>query len=280
MPPRAGVRITLGLDAPRARPHLNREPSASSSKFPSRSRASRARRLNTCSPGRGIQCTDICRCPSQRRIHTTTRLGITPRHCSANSPGEAIPATVRRCAAGSGTTLWRYATYSRTADALHPRKRTAKPSKGRRTTTPRLCKDNAVTSGRRDRSPPSPSALCDHRRRPQRHPGHCITILDVVEACGDGTPPRQLLHPRTASRQWHPRVLTRAVDEQETSTPPPSKPLLGTHKMRHDAPPEARFARTAVYSTTLYTIPLHVDEIVWHACNLLPPWPIKGGAVP
>jgi hypothetical protein len=28
---------------------------------------------------------------------------------------------------------------------------------------------------------------------PRRHPGHCITIPDAVEACGDGTPPRQPL---------------------------------------------------------------------------------------
>jgi hypothetical protein len=28
---------------------------------------------------------------------------------------------------------------------------------------------------------------------PRRHLGHCITIPDVVEACGDGTPPRQPL---------------------------------------------------------------------------------------
>jgi hypothetical protein len=27
----------------------------------------------------------------------------------------------------------------------------------------------------------------------RRHPGHCITIPDVVEACGDRTPPRRLL---------------------------------------------------------------------------------------
>jgi hypothetical protein len=26
---------------------------------------------------------------------------------------------------------------------------------------------------------------------PRRHPGHCITIPDAVEACDDGTPPRQ-----------------------------------------------------------------------------------------
>jgi hypothetical protein len=136
-----------------------------------------------------------------------------------------------------------------------------------------------VTSGRRDRSPPSPSALCDHPRRPRRHPGHCITIPDAMEACGDGTPPRQLLYPRTASRQRHPRVLTRAVAAQETSTPPPSKPLLDAHRTRHDAPPEARFARTAVYSVTLYTMPLHVDGIAgggedgYHSLARFPPRP-------
>jgi hypothetical protein len=54
----------------------------------------------------------------------------------------------------------------------------------------------------------------------------------------------------------------RTAIEQATSTPPPSKPLLDAHRTRHDAPPDARFARTAVYSTTLYTMLLHVDEIV------------------
>jgi hypothetical protein len=61
-----------------------------------------------------------------------------------------------------------------------------------------------MTSGRRDRLPPSPSVLCDHPRRSRRHPDHYIIIPDAVEACGDGTPPRQLLYPRTASRQRHP----------------------------------------------------------------------------
>jgi hypothetical protein len=50
-----------------------------------------------------------------------------------------------------------------------------------------------VTSGRRDRSPPSPSVLCDHPRRPQHHPGHCITIPNTVGGRGDKTPPRRLL---------------------------------------------------------------------------------------
>jgi hypothetical protein len=54
-------------------------------------------------------------------------------------------------------------------------------------------KDNAVMSGRRDRSLPSPSALCGHPRRPQHHPGHYITISSNVGGRGDKTPPRRLL---------------------------------------------------------------------------------------
>jgi hypothetical protein len=86
--------------------------------------------------------------------------------------------------------------------------------------------------------------------------------------------------PRTASCQGHPRVLTRTTLKQATSMPPPSKPLLDAHRTRHDAPPEARFARTAVYSMALCAMPPHVARTVRHACKLLPPWPIKGGADP
>jgi hypothetical protein len=53
--------------------------------------------------------------------------------------------------------------------------------------------DYAETSGRRDQPPPSPSVLCGHPRRPQRHPGHCITISYTVGGWGDKTPPRRLL---------------------------------------------------------------------------------------
>jgi hypothetical protein len=53
--------------------------------------------------------------------------------------------------------------------------------------------DYAVTLGRRDRSPPSPSVLCGHPRRPQHHPGHCITIPYTVGGRGDKTSPCRLL---------------------------------------------------------------------------------------
>jgi hypothetical protein len=40
-------------------------------------------------------------------------------------------------------------------------------------------RDDAVTSGQWKRSPPSPSALCDHPHH--RDAGYCITIPDDVE---------------------------------------------------------------------------------------------------
>jgi hypothetical protein len=82
-----------------------------------------------------------------------------------------------------------------------------------------------------------------------------------------------------ASHQTHPRANVRTTTEREVSTPSPSKPFLDGHRTRHDVPPEARFARTAVYSTTLYTMTIHVDKTVRHAFKLPPPWPIKGEAV-
>jgi hypothetical protein len=50
--------------------------------------------------------------------------------------------------------------------------------------------------------------------------------------------------------------------------PPPSKLFLDRHRACHDVSPEARFARTVVYSTTLCAIPLHVVSTARHACKL------------
>jgi hypothetical protein len=52
--------------------------------------------------------------------------------------------------------------------------------------------------------------------------------------------------------------------------PLPSKPLLDGYRTRSDALPEARFARTAIHSVALYTIPPHVTRTVWHDCKLPP----------
>jgi hypothetical protein len=118
-------------------------------------------------------------------------------------------------------------------------------------------------------SPPSPtpSPALHH------HPQHC-----------GGTGRQDASTPvvvcPASSRQPHPRAYVWAMTKRATPTTPPSKPLLDGYRAHHDAPPDARFTRTAVYSITLYTMPLHIDKIVSHTCKLPPPWPIKGGAVP
>jgi hypothetical protein len=107
----------------------------------------------------------------------------------------------------------------------------------------------------------------------QRHPRRCGNTRQE-----DIATPTTV--PRTASRQRHPRISMRAATERASPTSPPSKSLLDGYRPCHDVPPEARFARTTVYSTALYSMPPHVDKTVRHACKLPPPWPIKGGAGP
>jgi hypothetical protein len=107
----------------------------------------------------------------------------------------------------------------------------------------------------------------------QRHPRRC-----GVTGRQDAATPAAVRP--TASHQLHPRVSVRTTTQWKISTPPPSKPLLDGHRARRDAPPEARFARTAVHSVALSAMPSHVARTVRHACKLPLPWPVKGGAVP
>jgi hypothetical protein len=142
-----------------------------------------------------------------------------------------------------------------------------------------LAQDHAVTSDQWDASPLLPSVLRSHpaimmpSQALQRHPRRCW-----VTGRQDAATPAAVRP--TASRQLHPRVSIRTMTKRGISIPPPSKPLLGGYRARHDAPPEARFARTAVHSVALSAMPSHVARKVRHACKLPPPWPIKGGAVP
>jgi hypothetical protein len=120
-----------------------------------------------------------------------------------------------------------------------------------------LMQDHAVTSGRRDRSFPSLSALCGH-------PRHCRTTPDIVvtsRRCWDvrgqdiattATVPRTGF-PSTAPSNWP----TTAAG-QPTTAPQPSKSLLYEHKTHHDASTGAGFTRTAVSSAALFAIPLHI----------------------
>jgi hypothetical protein len=105
----------------------------------------------------------------------------------------------------------------------------------------------AIGPVRSSPSSPTPSRALHH------HPQHCGGTGRQDAATPAAVRP-------VASRQPHPRVHVRATTKQVIPTTPPSKPLLDGLRARHDAPLDARFARTAVYSTTLYTMPLHVDK--------------------
>jgi hypothetical protein len=170
------------------------------------------------------------------------------------------------------------AAHSHTTDAPHPRKRTAEPSKGGRTPVPRLprttpCRQTSRTRLLRHcRSCADIPAITTPSHALQRHTRRCggTGRQDAATLAA--------LHP-TASRQLHPQVSVWTTTKREISTPPPSKPPQDGHRARHDAPPEARFARTVVHSVALSAMPSHVARTVRHACKLPPSWPIKGGAV-
>jgi hypothetical protein len=77
---------------------------------------------------------------------------------------------------------------------------------------------------------------------PQRHPGHCITIPDALEASGNGTPPRQPLcfvQPHVNGTLKSPRG--RPLNEQPLRHPPRSRSgrrtgHATTPRQRRDSP--------------------------------------------
>jgi hypothetical protein len=141
-----------------------------------------------------------------------------------------------------------------------------------------LIQGHAVTSGRRDRSSPSVSALCGH-------PRHCRTTPDTVatsQRCWDVRGQdiaATATVPRTGPRQRHPRT----VPPRRQSTNRYTAALEAAPVRTQDAP--RRLSRSGIrqdgrqlHSTVCHTSTRR--EIVRHACKLLPPWPIKGGAAP
>jgi hypothetical protein len=206
-----------------------------------------------------------------------TRLGIISQRCSANSPSEAILATY-------GTVRQGQCQLRDTVPPtlVQPTFRTLE--KGRR--NPRK------GGGRLFHACPRPyrgfrpvgrvSSVTVGPAQPSRHhdviPGTATPSLMLWGYGRQDAATPAAVRP-TASRQLHPQVSIRTTTKRGISIPPPSKPLLGGYRARHDAPPEARFARTAVHSVALSAMPSHVARTVRHACKLPPPWPIKGGAV-
>jgi hypothetical protein len=139
--------------------------------------------------------------------------------------------------------------------------------------------DYTVTSGRRERSSPSMSALCGHPRHCNATPGTATTSPTLLEHTGTGR--RHAYHctsygaPLTAPSS-RPVGSGQAANLYATTleaAPVRAQDALRCpdwSKIRQDG---RQLRGTARHASTR-------RRIVRHTCKLLPPWPIKGGAVP
>jgi hypothetical protein len=183
---------------------------------------------------------------------TLTRLGITPRRCSTDSLGKAIPATVKkgRCQPRDTVppTLVRL---MRQALEGGP----AEPSNAFLVTT----QGYSMTSGRRERPSSSLSVLCGHPRPCSATPRTATALLTLLEHTGTGH--RHTCHcasygcPLTAPSN-RPTGGGRTANLYATTLK--AAPVRAQDApRRHDL---TRFARTVVNSVALLATPPHVGE--------------------
>jgi hypothetical protein len=178
--------------------------------------------------------------------------------CSANSRGEAIPATVQHCAARPVSAPWHCAAYPRTAN-------TSRPRRGAGGTLEYLLR--AYAGPRRDVRPAGsviPVAVSPVRPSPPlpHHAGHCGDIPALLGRTGT----RRRHNSHCATYGFFVNATLEAAPVRAQDTPR----RLNRSGIRQDG----RQLRSTVRHTSTRR------EIVRHACKLLPPWPIKGGAAP
>jgi hypothetical protein len=144
-----------------------------------------------------------------------------------------------------------------------------------------LIQDHAVTSGRRDRSSPSLSALRGHHRHCRNTPDPVATSRRCWGVRGQDVATTATV-PRTGPRQRHPRTdPPRRPVNQPLHRRPRSRPCTST--WRTTSP--RRLNRSEIHQNgrQLRSTARHIStrrEVVRYACKLLPSWPIKGGAAP
>jgi hypothetical protein len=139
--------------------------------------------------------------------------------------------------------------------------------------------DYVVTSGRRERSSPSLSALCGHPRHCSATPGAATTSPTLLERtrtgrrhachCTSYGPPltAPLSRPAGSGRTANLYATTLEVAPVRAQDMPQR---TNRSKIRQDG---RQLRGTACHASA------H-RRIVWHACKLLSPWPIKGRAIP
>jgi hypothetical protein len=132
----------------------------------------------------------------------------------------------------------------------------------------------AVTSGRRERSPPSLSALCGHPRHCSATPGTATTYMTLLERTGTG---RHHAHHCAAYGPPVDGTLESARGGGRT-TNHYATTLEATPVQAQDAPRRPDWSRIRQDGRQLRGTVRHAStrrRIVWHACKLL-----KGEAVP
>jgi hypothetical protein len=139
--------------------------------------------------------------------------------------------------------------------------------------------DCTVTSGRRERSSPSLSALCDHPRHCSATPGTATTSPTPLERTGIGCH-----HDRHCPSYGPPSTApsSQPADGGRTAnlytTTLEAAPVQAQDSPRRPNRSEIRQDGRQLCGTTRHTSTRR--RTVRHACKLLPPWPIKRGAVP
>jgi hypothetical protein len=206
---------------------------------------------------------------------TLARPGIASRRCPNDSLGEAIPATVWCCAIRPVSAPRHCAAYSRTANAPSPRR-------GAGGTLECLFRDYA--GPRRDVRPAGavfPVAVNLERPSPPlpHHAGHCDDTPMLLECTGT-----------RRRHDCHCALYGAPVDDTLESAHGGSRTTnhyaaaLETAPVQaQDAPRRFDWSRIRQDGCQLRGTARHAStrrEIVRHACKLLPPWLIKGGAVP
>jgi hypothetical protein len=142
-----------------------------------------------------------------------------------------------------------------------------------------ITQGHTVTSGRRDQSSPSLSALCGPPPPLPHHAGHYDDIPTLLGHTGTRRPPDR--HCAAYGPPVNDTLESAHYGGQSTNHY--TTTLEAAPVRAQDAPRRLNRSRIRQDGRQLRGTARHAStrrEIVRHACKLFPPWPIKGGAAP
>jgi hypothetical protein len=192
------------------------------------------------------------------------------RRCSANPPCAAILGTVRELCGKAGVNSMALCCPLPYGLHIAPSKKDSGTLERGTDAYPTPALDNAMTLDQKSVSPPSPPALCGH-------PRHCVTIP------GTAAPSPTLWEPGTTRHRHDRRCASTGLPSAAPSSQCTDGNQTGSsHTATLEAAPErvqgsprrptgARFVRTTINSTVLYTIPPYASlELCDTIVNRLP----------